>query len=131
VTAAEELRAAAARIRGRAEKATSGPWAATDSRCVDGPDGEHVVASVAARMLWPTAADAEHIAAWSPDPALAVATWLELTADRHAPHQLPTAPDGYAICWICDKGPHNHVPAPCPDLAAAMAVVLAIPGGES
>ncbi len=134
MTHAAELRAAAARIRGRAEKTTPGPWEATDNRSVRGADGENIVASVAARRLWPSTIDAAHIAAWSPGPALAVAAWLEQTAERHGDD------DGgqhRALChsghWDNDSRPgfRTWVPDPCPDMVAAMAVALAIPGGES
>lgn len=140
-TAAEELRAAAASIRNRAEKATPGPYASDVMAGQDHENGEWWAEYWVRAAEHPSGvlvqvgsdeqaeADAEHIATWSPGPALAVAAWLEQTADRHQPHQLPTAPDGYSICWTCDKGPDNHVPAPCPYLAAALAVARAVPGG--
>jgi hypothetical protein len=82
-------------------------------------------------MPEPTPADELRAAAARIRERLAVAAWLEQTAERHAPHQLPTAPDGYSICWTCDKGPgpDQHVPAPCPDMAAALAVARAYLGG--
>ena len=38
----------------------------------------------------------------------------------HPKQQLPTAPDGYAICPTCDNGPAPgcHVPWPCPTIRA-------------
>lgn len=37
--------------------------------------------------------------------------------DRHAPRQLPTAPEGYVVCGWCDQGPPpaRHVRWPCSD----------------
>lgn len=95
MTPAEELRAAAARIRERAERATPGPWSVFDdesgmfwvhSGAVDagghGPvtmdlqEGGVAVESDSEAGR----ADAEHIAAWCPPPALAVAALLEAVA---------------------------------------------------
>jgi hypothetical protein len=138
---AAELRAAAARIRWRTKGVPAAHWFAAGREDDDTvlwiwTEDEENPKSV---LMIQTddgdaeqeAALAEHIATWSPPPALAVAAWLEQTAERHAPHQLPTAPDGYAICWTCDKGPDNHTRAPCPDLAAALDAARAISGGET
>jgi hypothetical protein len=51
------------RLKALTDAATAGPWTATANRSVDDANGEHVVASVAARKLWPSTADAEFIAA--------------------------------------------------------------------
>lgn len=88
------LREAAAKMRERAEAATPGPWralsetsgamswdvevvAGDDRLCTfdpsDYPDGIQDVAPED---------DAEHIASWHPDVALAVADWLDLAARR-------------------------------------------------
>lgn len=36
----------------------------------------------------------------------------------HSPRQIPTAPDGHAVCDVCDQGqpPARHVPWPCPTI---------------
>lgn len=128
---AEELRAAAAGIRARAEKATPGRWWSRyggEAGFIYSSGGHRLVATIEGEKADDEPhPNSEHIATWSPEPALAVAAYLEQTADRHAPHQLPTAPD-YAIC-SCSKGKYHPVVAPCPDMAAALAVARAIAGG--
>lgn len=87
--AADELRAAAAKIRARAEEATEGPWR------VDHPEypekiygGSHEHIGVIAGSRWCGEAnvfdnndDAYHIALWHPGIALLVAAWLDQVAD--------------------------------------------------
>lgn len=143
MSAAEELRAAAARIRWRVEKLSLAHWFAAsrdddtlwwvwaedeeDPRRVltiqtDNDDAEQ------------EAALAEHIAGWSPPPALAVAAWLEQTADRH--HEDTTGRH-YELChsgrWDNHSVPGcpHWVPDPCPDMVAALAVARAVPGGAA
>ena len=80
------LRRAAALMRGRAEAATPSPWRLNaDERCVrhpwdDSPDSGWI--------LWDDSmehsedlSDGEHIASWHPAVGLAVADWLDATAD--------------------------------------------------
>lgn len=75
MTPAEEIAAAAAKIRELASDATPGPWQ-EHWRSVFAPS-RRVVASVAAAGLFPTEADAFHIALWHPGVADAVAALLE------------------------------------------------------
>lgn len=125
---AEKLRAAAAIIRERAEKATPGPYVAkavnddlsalgllvTEHQVHAGPDG--------AGWLYigdrpQDAADAEHIAMWSPGPALAVAALVDAAAAWWESIDLPD--------------PHGLEEKPCADCAvwhAALAVARAIGG---
>jgi hypothetical protein len=86
---AQELRDAAALMRERAEAATASEWFPIQApgRTVS-DDGDWIVDSVPAFVcsthIWDERgkADAEHIAAWHPAVALAVADWLESYADR-------------------------------------------------
>jgi len=84
VSAAEILREAAALMRSRAEAASKGPWTA-----VDAANATAIWREGSANPGWPlvfdpelTMEDAEHIASWHPAVALAVANWLEATADE-------------------------------------------------
>jgi hypothetical protein len=86
---AEVLRRAASLMRERAEAATPPPWhvdyrqhvyaalAAPQVR-YDAPSNNYTTA--VAPMVWDR--NAEHIASWHPAVALAVADWLDDTADR-------------------------------------------------
>lgn len=132
---AEELRAAAARIRGRAEKATPGPWRAEPDthagrvwvqrgRTRDGADCEPLFNVRGGESYAQRAADAEHIATWSPEPALAVAAWLEQTADRHGED------DAGVHSRLCLSAPAGQATV-CPDMAAALVAARAISGGAS
>lgn len=131
---AEELRAAATRIRTRAEKATPGPyafdvmagkdhesgewWAEYWVRAAEHPSG--VLVQVGSDEQ--AEADAEHIAAWSPEPALAVAGWLEQTAGRHGED------DAEVHSRLCLSAPAGQATV-CPDMAAALLVERAVHGG--
>jgi len=79
-------------------------------------------------------ADAEHIATWSPAPALAVAAWLEQTAERHGSAAVGY-PSTYEVCRLegdDDYGPKAECNVyPCPDMAAALTVARAITGAAS
>jgi hypothetical protein len=85
---AQELRDAAAAMRERAQAATASEWFPIQApgRTVS-DDGDWIVDSVPAFVcsthIWDERgkADAEHIAAWHPAVALAVADWLESTAN--------------------------------------------------
>lgn len=86
---AEAVQAAAAVMRERAEAATVAPWHVTRDPLgchVENGDGRGRIAmKVGADRIGPNAclvADAEHIASWHPDVALAVAGWLEHVAAR-------------------------------------------------
>jgi hypothetical protein len=81
---ADGLRKTAALMRRRAIAATEGDWQPrTDTResgLATQPEPvrtERVVTDHAGIAICATAADAEHIASWHPDTALAVADWLE------------------------------------------------------
>jgi hypothetical protein len=91
MTAVAELRAAADKIRARAEVATPGPWKA-DHR--EYPEivygGERLATNVISGSRWNGEAsifenndDAYHIALWHPGIALLVAAWLDQVADVH------------------------------------------------
>lgn len=102
MSAVDVLREAAELMRSRAEGATSGPWltwadpkpsgdgrAAVESawtRDGDTEDGGDLVTD------WCEVRDAAHIASWHPVVALAVADWLEETAD-HWTRLDPDRPD--------------------------------------
>lgn len=87
---------AAALMRQRAEAASAGPWRTGGPGggiLHSGPTasqlnerlGTHVVAGVGAYDLsLPSTADAEHITAWHPLVALAVADWLDIGANKYA-----------------------------------------------
>lgn len=78
---ADLLREAAALMRKRAEAAMPGPWEQTGvmgseyNDVVDCPGAASIVADTDT-----SDENAEHIASWHPDVALAVADWLEATA---------------------------------------------------
>lgn len=82
---AETLRKAASLMRERAEAATPGPWRTSHARQTHvwadrdpaGFDAFHVAHCCDALGRDADAGDAEHIASWHPDVALAVADWLE------------------------------------------------------
>lgn len=73
---AEILRRAAALMRERAEGATPGPWVVREGNV------EHYFPSIGeyGALASPSDPDAQHIASWHPAVALAVARWLEDTA---------------------------------------------------
>ena len=81
---ADLLREAAALMRKRAEAAMPGPWEQTG---VMGSEYNDVVACPGAASIVADTdtsdENAEHIASWHPDVALAVADWLESVADRY------------------------------------------------
>lgn len=105
MTAADELRAAAQKIRALATTAAPGPWEQTgigdigwyvSGPCVETEDSEQ------------GRADASYIAAMHPGVGLAVAAWLD--------------------SWVgIDFSEHAAMPG---DLAHALAVARAINGGE-
>lgn len=82
LSAAEELRTAAALMRDRARNATPGPWETDSDDCCVGsapmnrPGDDYWV------LMRPgaTRGDLAHIASWHPAVALAVADWLEAEA---------------------------------------------------
>ena len=97
---ADELREAAALIRERAEGASQGRWAHMcmgSEGCAVHNDGhlrERVRVTFCGRKEWKADhRDAEHIAGWSREPALAVADWLDAEAEdaRIFPLRFPQA----------------------------------------
>lgn len=88
MTAVDELRIAAAKIRARAEVATEGPWKADHREYPESiRGGEHGHVGVIAGSRWGGEAnvfdnndDAYHIALWHPGIALLVAALLESAA---------------------------------------------------
>lgn len=78
-TPAEELRAAAATIRTRARAVLAGA-AESGSEWYDA----HELSLLLDEGMGDRDADAAHIVTWSPEVALAVAAWLEQTAERVA-----------------------------------------------
>lgn len=86
--AIETLRRAASQMRERAESATQGPWSGeaigSEGHHVFAPEGSRApmkgrarVAACTWRAWNETDVDAEHIASWHPDVALAVADLLD------------------------------------------------------
>jgi hypothetical protein len=97
---AETLRKAASLMRERAEKATPGPWVydlAYGERFYSvGLDESVLVAPLAHRIArrW----DAVHIACMDPAVALAVADWLDITANRWESNpKYSGGPDALAV----------------------------------
>lgn len=86
---AEELRAAATRLRVLADRATPGPWAADHSvpygHRVGGSDEADWVAWTGEHGESGSEADAAYIAAMHPVIALALANWLNETARNTEP----------------------------------------------
>lgn len=90
--AAERCRRVAGRIRELAEGAYPGPWTSDESddcwRLHSAPDPQFPTAQIlkapkhgtSYTEYWPDKATGAHIVAWSPPPALAVATFLEQAA---------------------------------------------------
>ena len=70
------LRRAAALMRERAEAATPGPWGADDGYV----HGQGLLVAEARGSI--ANGEAQHIASWHPAVALAVAEWLDATADN-------------------------------------------------
>lgn len=91
MTAVAELRAAADKIRARAEVATPGPWKADHreypERIYGGPTESDAVVSGSRwngeASVFDNSDDAYHIALWHPGIALLVAAWLDQVADVH------------------------------------------------
>jgi hypothetical protein len=81
---ADTLRRAASLMRERAEAVSyPSPWSVGGGTCsVRCNDGRNYVASTYGGVGTEEVA-AAHIASWHPTVALAVADWLEATADRH------------------------------------------------
>lgn len=85
-TGAETLRRAAALMRERAEAATPGPWLVEDDEIEfnvlvdEGGPGVMYVARQFNQGHSEGERDAEHVASWHPDVALAVADWLDIAA---------------------------------------------------
>lgn len=88
----ETLRRAAALMRERAEAATPSPWRAVGDQlratAADALIEDNILVAYATGhdhrlgiKKSGAAPDAEHAASWHPDVALAVADWLDLTAD--------------------------------------------------
>lgn len=114
---AEVLRRAAALMRERAEAATPGRWETSDSDLTHPGAGMNVYSDLEGPVVADCCGyqggagiqDAEHIASWHPGMALAVADWLDGTAERHS-EGPPTAlvlhyDDG--PCEVCDDGGHE------------------------
>jgi hypothetical protein len=111
LVSAETLRRAAALMRERAEAATPGPWKMWDGWGPTsdglmgvarfGPDsGERVFIHDEQRDLYASRGNWEHIASWHPAVALAVADWLDDTAnanERLAPLITSSLPDGWDV----------------------------------
>jgi hypothetical protein len=129
MTPAEELRAAATKLRETASKATPGPWEIRDGNkvssnvvsredmVIDGggwTDGTKAVVYGAALT-----ADAVWIALASPALAEPLAAWLEGITARH--NLSPDFDDRDECIWCAE-------PWPCPDLRDALAVARAING---
>ena len=91
MTAVAELRAAADKIRARAEVATPGPWKADHREYPEiiygGPRESDAVVSGGrwngGASVFDNNDDAYHIALWHPGNALLVAAWLDQVADVH------------------------------------------------
>lgn len=127
---AEILRRAAAAMRERAE-------------AVDGWYSAAAWATTHPFSLPIEPADAEHIASWHPAVALAVADWLDATAERHHPSESPVELYLHTdeSCAVCDEGGHEcvvcdgcwpswdgmdaHTVYPCHEAKAALAVARA------
>lgn len=105
MSAVDELRAAAARMRALAEAATPRPWEAWSGASAGG--GEYVSSREYTFGISPGLSgetgfkiaqrDAQHIAAWNPVVALAVAEWLEATADRVGSHSWTGSPSALKV----------------------------------
>ena len=140
---ADLLRRAAKLIRETAQAATEGPWKAHDTSLDYGGHTATVLTKREAltdtgligwlptfsRQPWNDNtnawADALHVALWHPVVALAVAGWLESTADLHE----ETHPDvrrvmGHGCQWCADED------WPCADMRHAEAVARAVLGKE-
>lgn len=90
MTDIETIREAAALMRQRAVAATDGPWiAAGDGLVWAERPGDPVSGSTEPE-------DAEHIAAWHPAVALAIADWLDDAAAREEQHWQRSAHYAYA-----------------------------------
>lgn len=120
---AEILREAASLMRERAEAATRGPWFA-DGRDVRGPGDWMDADFVLGFDACPTQVDADHIASWHPVVALAVADWLEETAD-HLSVETNQYADG-SVCLAVDAAA-----ADCSIFQSALAVARAYLGESS
>lgn len=80
---ADLLRRAAALMRERATGITPAPWSVGTFTCeVRGNDGRNYVGSTYGGILGMEELNAQHIASWHPAVALAVADWLDETADN-------------------------------------------------
>jgi hypothetical protein len=96
MTPAALLAATAVDMRQLAEAATDGPWRAeysgTTGNVVIPADAESTLEFVARTQLLNAYFDAEHIAAWDPDMARAVANWLDAKATKYGAY-APWAQD--------------------------------------
>jgi len=154
VTAAEApaalLRRAAALMRERANAATLGPWKSYlegrdhwggDSFIMTAGDGEDLYVHVQVSSTYNPkfGEDQDHIAAWSPPVALAVADWLEATArdaDEFVKMDNPECAhdDGPHDCDVspafgCDRCGEYLAPGACSCWDKALAVARAYLGG--
>lgn len=102
-TAAGELRAAAAEMRAKAEKATPGRWKLWGMAVMADQDGtSNVDTAVPVCATYSTDAesgrlrtyDADHIAGMHPAVALAVADWLDAAADGLSPERMSLSEAG-------------------------------------
>lgn len=117
MNAAEELRAAAEKLRGDAEaahRASPAPWAVTDERVVRCADGM-IVADRSGTDHPAERADLPYIAAMSPAVGLALAEWLE--------HQTEIASTAHLYaerepCGWCGSPAEHHALAVARALAA-------------
>lgn len=135
----ELLRRAAADMRALAQAATPGPWWAAVGQ---GPkrrnqqvalvgradmrgQGEKGCIAVLAGPNGRRADDAEHMAAWYPAVALAVADLLDLVATRHQPEDRGSVKTPEVWCA------HDDVWWPCDHVTQALAIATAYLGDDT
>jgi len=90
---ADDLRAVAAEIRGKAKRATNRrTWVADGYDVFHEPTGDRL-----AEFTYP--GDAGHFVAWNPAVALAVADWLDAVANNYGDATIDRRAEAFVKAW--------------------------------